>query len=117
MNISLLSAAHLYLGPVEDSLLVRFTENNEIFIENFGGLVFRSCRNSLERGNIVCATRDNCEHPRSGQKFQVNADGSISPTEAKHLALGFPEMGRHLSFKFDSGLLNNQFQDQIQHHI
>lgn len=83
----------LFFGPTEETLSARFTENQEIFIVDFGGIVLRAGFDILRIGNFVQGTRDNCENPRLGTQFEINDDGSISPVKAPHLALGFPEIG------------------------
>jgi len=102
IDITFISVAFLYLGPADDSLLVRFTENQEILLEKFNGFVFRAAFDSLESGNVVQASKDNCDHPRLGTKFQVNEDGSMSPSEALHLSLGFSEIGNSIVFPTSS---------------
>eukprot|EP00588_Corethron_pennatum_P020081 CAMPEP_0194321682 /NCGR_PEP_ID=MMETSP0171-20130528/17881_1 /TAXON_ID=218684 /ORGANISM="Corethron pennatum, Strain L29A3" /LENGTH=854 /DNA_ID=CAMNT_0039079677 /DNA_START=365 /DNA_END=2926 /DNA_ORIENTATION=+ len=96
MSITFISVLLLYFGPAASSLSVRFTEHKELLIEDFGGLVFRPLYNLYEIGNFMSATKDNCDRPRLGGQWQVNKDGSISPVQAAHLALGFPVVGNHV---------------------
>jgi len=95
IDIQFIKVAVLFIGgPLESSVLARFSKNNELVLDGHGGFVLRAMYNILKEGNIVTATRDNCDQPRPGQPYQVNDDGSISPIEAPHLVLGFPELKR-----------------------
>mmetsp|Transcript_41956 Transcript_41956/g.98324 ORF Transcript_41956/g.98324 Transcript_41956/m.98324 type:complete len:423 (-) Transcript_41956:713-1981(-) len=95
IDIKSITVASLFIGgPLESSALARFSKNGELVLDEHGGLVMRTVFNILSEGIAVTGTRDNCDQPRLGQPFQVNDDGSISPVEAPHFVLGFPELFR-----------------------
>uniref|UniRef100_A0A7S1B657 Uncharacterized protein n=2 Tax=Corethron hystrix TaxID=216773 RepID=A0A7S1B657_9STRA len=79
----------LYIGPAEEAVTARFSDNQELVLDDYGGMVFRGADNTLDNHNLVNATLDS----RPGQQFQVNDEGSISPVKAPHLVLGIPEVG------------------------
>mmetsp|Transcript_41910 Transcript_41910/g.98227 ORF Transcript_41910/g.98227 Transcript_41910/m.98227 type:complete len:924 (-) Transcript_41910:108-2879(-) len=79
----------LHIGPAKEAVEARFSENQEIVLDDYGGMVFRANANILDNHNVVNATLD----ARPGQQFQVNDEGSISPVKAPHLVLGIPEVG------------------------
>uniref|UniRef100_A0A6U5HLF9 Uncharacterized protein n=1 Tax=Corethron hystrix TaxID=216773 RepID=A0A6U5HLF9_9STRA len=80
-------------GPEEKSIRARLSEKGEIILDETGKCVVRAVGNILEDGNAMIGTIDNSDQPRPGQPFQVNDNGSISPVEAPHLVLGFPQVG------------------------
>jgi len=87
------TVVHLCIGgPSESSALARFSKSKELVLDEHGGIVMFVVGGLLERGRGVIAKRYNCDQPRPGQPFQVNDDGSISPVDAPHIALGFPEI-------------------------
>jgi len=92
VEIGFFSVVLLFIGTAESSLFASFTKDQEIVFDAFDGFVLRCLGNILEEGTGLQATRDNCDRPRKGQQFQVNKNGSISPIEAPHLVLGFPEV-------------------------
>eukprot|EP00587_Corethron_hystrix_P012178 CAMPEP_0113302862 /NCGR_PEP_ID=MMETSP0010_2-20120614/3513_1 /TAXON_ID=216773 ORGANISM="Corethron hystrix, Strain 308" /NCGR_SAMPLE_ID=MMETSP0010_2 /ASSEMBLY_ACC=CAM_ASM_000155 /LENGTH=181 /DNA_ID=CAMNT_0000156753 /DNA_START=640 /DNA_END=1182 /DNA_ORIENTATION=+ /assembly_acc=CAM_ASM_000155 len=83
-----ISVMVINLGPFEDTLVARFSENKELVIDYNGGMVLRCRYNVLQKYNWLGFSKDDCEQPRLGQQFQVNKNGSISPIEAPHLSLG-----------------------------
>jgi len=94
MKSGCISYSYLGIGPAENALKARFSKRNEIIFEIGGGLLMRAVSNSLAFGNFIICTKDEFLMARRGQQFMVNEEGSISPVEAPHLALGFQVPGK-----------------------